>query len=67
LDARLTNLFCKKITVAKSKEVNAGCNLAKSSKEGYSSKRALLQIMMIGKKAVNTFTAILGFKQNGYT
>jgi hypothetical protein len=32
LDARLT-------AVAKSKEVNTGCHLAESSKEGYGSKR----------------------------
>jgi hypothetical protein len=34
MDARLTALTCKKITVAKSKEVKTGRNLAESSKEG---------------------------------
>jgi hypothetical protein len=33
-------LLCKKIIVAKSKEVKTGCNLAEYSKEGYGSKRA---------------------------
>jgi hypothetical protein len=33
LHARLTILLCKKITVAKSKEVKTGCNLAEISKE----------------------------------
>jgi hypothetical protein len=46
--------------------VNAGYNLAESSKEGCGSKRAGLP-MMIGEKSVNTFTSILGFKQDGYT
>jgi hypothetical protein len=32
-------LLCKKINVAKSKEVKTGCNLAESSKEGYELKR----------------------------
>jgi hypothetical protein len=32
-------LLHKKITVAKSKEVKAGCNMAESSKESYGSKR----------------------------
>jgi hypothetical protein len=34
LDARLTTLLCKKIIVAKSKEVKTGCNTADSCKEG---------------------------------
>jgi hypothetical protein len=33
--------------VAKSKEVQTGCNLAESSKEGYDSKIAVLPMMMI--------------------
>jgi hypothetical protein len=32
-------LLCKKITVPKSKEVKARCNLAESSKEGCGSKK----------------------------
>jgi hypothetical protein len=32
-------LLCKTITVAKSKEVKTGSNLAESSKDGYGSKR----------------------------
>jgi hypothetical protein len=40
-------LLCKKITVAKSKEVKTRSNLTESSKEGYSSKRAVLPMMMI--------------------
>jgi hypothetical protein len=47
LDSRLMTLPCKEIIVAKFKEVKTGCNLAKSSKEGYGSKRAVLPIMMI--------------------
>jgi hypothetical protein len=43
LDTRLTTLLCKKTTVAKSKEVESGCNLAESSKEGYGSKMAVFQ------------------------
>jgi hypothetical protein len=41
-------LLCKKI-VAKSKEVKTGLytNLAESSKEGYSSKRAVLPMMVV--------------------
>jgi hypothetical protein len=41
LDARLTTLLCKKIIVAKSKEVKTRSNLAESSKEGHDSKRAV--------------------------
>jgi hypothetical protein len=41
-------LFCKiKITVAKSKEVKTGCNLAESSKEGCGSKIPALEMMMM--------------------
>jgi hypothetical protein len=39
LDARLTTLLCKIVTVAKSKEMKTGSNLAGSSKEGYGFKR----------------------------
>jgi hypothetical protein len=46
LEARLTSLLCKKINVAKSKEVKTGLNLAESSKEGYGSKRALFPMIM---------------------
>jgi hypothetical protein len=41
------NLICKQITVAKSKEVKTGSNLAESSKEGYGSKRVVLPMMMM--------------------
>jgi hypothetical protein len=47
LDRRPTTLLCKKITVAKSKEVKTGCNLAESSKEGYGFKRTTLPMMML--------------------
>jgi hypothetical protein len=47
LDTRLLTLLCKKITVAKSKEVKTGYNLAESSKKGYGSKRAVLPLMMM--------------------
>jgi hypothetical protein len=50
LDASLTALLCKKITVAKSKEVKTACNLAKSSKESYGSKRAVFPMMIIRNK-----------------
>jgi hypothetical protein len=46
-DARLTTFFCKKIIVAKSKDVKPGSNLAISSKEGYGTKRTVLQMMMM--------------------
>jgi hypothetical protein len=45
--ARLTTLLCDKITVAKSKEVKTGFNLAETSKEGYGSRRAVLPMMML--------------------
>jgi hypothetical protein len=46
---RLTALLCKKkkVIFAKSKEVNTGYILVKSSKESYGSKRAVLPIMMM--------------------
>jgi hypothetical protein len=47
LDAGLTTLLRKKITVAKSKEMETGCSLAESSKEGCGSKRAVLPMMMM--------------------
>jgi hypothetical protein len=53
LDARLTTLLCKKIIVAKPKEVKTGCNPTESSREAYGSKRTglpkllLLLLMMI--------------------
>jgi hypothetical protein len=40
-------LLCKKIIVAKFKEMKTGCNLVESSKEGYGSKRAVLPMMMM--------------------
>jgi hypothetical protein len=47
LDARLTTLLCKKITVAKSKELKTGRNLAEPSKECYGPKRSVLPVMMM--------------------
>jgi hypothetical protein len=47
LDPKLATLLCKKIIVAKSKEVKTGCNLAESSKEGYGSKRAVLLMILM--------------------
>jgi hypothetical protein len=46
-ERRLINLLCKRITVAKSREVNTGWNLAESSNEDYGSKRAVLPMMMM--------------------
>jgi hypothetical protein len=43
----MTTMLCKSIIVEKSKEVKTGSDLVKYSKEGYSSKRAVLP-MMIG-------------------
>jgi hypothetical protein len=47
-------LLCKKMTVAKSKEVKTGWSsyLAEFSKKAYGSKRAVLQIMMVMIKLV---------------
>jgi hypothetical protein len=45
LDARLTTLLCKEDIVVISKEVKTGCNLAKSSEEGYGSKVAVFPMM----------------------
>jgi hypothetical protein len=47
VDTRLKTLLCKKIIVAKCKEVKTGCNLAESSKEGYGPKRVVLPMMMM--------------------
>jgi hypothetical protein len=47
LDARLMTLLCKKIIVMKSKEVETGSNMTESSKEGFSSKRAVLPVMTV--------------------
>jgi hypothetical protein len=55
LNFRLTTLLCKKIILAKTNDVKTGwsnshkeqTNLAKFSKGGYGSKRALLPMMMI--------------------
>jgi hypothetical protein len=38
LEARLTVLLCKKRSLAKSKKVKTGSNLAEFSKKGYGSK-----------------------------
>jgi hypothetical protein len=48
-------LLCKKITVAKSKEVKTGCSLAESSEEGYCSKRTVLQMAIIQKNFLSEF------------
>jgi hypothetical protein len=40
-------LLCRKITVAKCKEVKIGSNRTESSNEGYGSERAVLPIMMM--------------------
>jgi hypothetical protein len=42
-------LLCKKIIVAKSKEVKTGSNITESSKKGYGSKSAVLMIMMMNQ------------------
>jgi hypothetical protein len=47
VDARLTTLLCKTITVSKSQEVKPGSNLAQFYKQGYGSKSALSPTMMI--------------------
>jgi hypothetical protein len=59
LDAGLTSLLCKKIIVAKSKEVKTGCNLAESCKEGCGSKRDVFpMMMMIIMMIFDSFTAV---------
>jgi hypothetical protein len=40
-------LHCKKIIVAKSKEVKTGCNLVESSQEVYGPIRAVLPMTMM--------------------
>jgi hypothetical protein len=47
LDARLTTLLSKKMTAMKSKDRKTGLNLAEYSKEGYSSKRAVVPMMIM--------------------
>jgi hypothetical protein len=47
LDASLTTLLCKRITVVKSKEVKTGYNLAEASKEDCDSNKAALPMMMM--------------------
>jgi hypothetical protein len=47
MDARPTTLLCKKNIVTKSKEVKTGSILAKSSKEDYGAKSAVLPMMII--------------------
>jgi hypothetical protein len=47
LEARLTTLLCKRIIVARFKQMKTGCNLAEFSKEGYGSKGAVLPLMMM--------------------
>jgi hypothetical protein len=41
------NLFCKRITVVKAKEVKTGSNLPKFSKEGCDSRSAVLPLVMM--------------------
>jgi hypothetical protein len=50
LDARLTTLLCKKIIVAKSKQVKTGSNPVESPKEGYGSKRVALPMLLMIRK-----------------
>jgi hypothetical protein len=47
LDARLTTLRCKIITLEKSKEVKTGSNLEEFPKEDYVSKSAVFSMMMM--------------------
>jgi hypothetical protein len=47
LDASEKILLSNKFTVTKPQEVNAGCNLAESSKEGHKSKRAVLLLLVM--------------------
>jgi hypothetical protein len=47
LDTRLRTLLCKRIIVAKSKEMKTGCNLAESPKGDYGSARAVLPMMVM--------------------
>jgi hypothetical protein len=47
LDARLKNLLCERIIVAKSKEGKSGYNLSEFPNEGYGKKRAVLPMMMM--------------------
>jgi hypothetical protein len=47
LDVRLTTLLCKKIIVAKSKEVKTGSNMAELPVEVYSSKMGSFIIIII--------------------
>jgi hypothetical protein len=47
LNVRLTALVCKRIIVAKSKEVKTGSNLEESSKEGCGSEKVVFPMMMI--------------------
>jgi hypothetical protein len=58
LYARLTVLPCKKVTVAESKEVKTGSNLAESSKVGCGSKRAVLPMMMMIMTSNSDYTVI---------
>jgi hypothetical protein len=46
LDARLTTLLCKRVTVAKYKDVKTGSKLVTFYKESYCSKSAVLPMMM---------------------
>jgi hypothetical protein len=56
MDAKLMTLLCKKNTVAKSKPMTTGPNVAESSKEGYGSKWADLPINNNNKKWTDTTT-----------
>jgi hypothetical protein len=57
LGAKLTSLLCKKIIVAKFKEVKTAYNQAESSKESYGSEGAVLPMMMTvsNLSTLNTF------------
>jgi hypothetical protein len=52
LDARLTTLLCKQISVTKSKEVKIRLKLTESSKESYGPKNDVLPMMMMMMKMI---------------
>jgi hypothetical protein len=59
LDTRLANWLCKKINVAKSKEVKTGCNLAESFKEGYDQKGAVFLMTTTKEKRGDLYKNII--------
>jgi hypothetical protein len=71
LDARLTTLLCKRITVAKSKEMKTGCNLAESSNEGRFanddeiSARTQIMLSLVGQAIRQHMQVISFFPFNG--